>query len=275
MGGGGTSKTTTNTIAQPWSSAQPALRRALKQARGLYNDGSFTPDVYGGDRVAAPSWATYTAGNMIRDEAQGGTPLVDRASGALTDMMSGSGIYRDLDKVKAAALGSAVPAAASMFSGSGMLNSSTAMDAVGRAATEAVAPIEYGAWGDAQSRRLAAAGMAPSLQSAGYLPAQMLGQVGAGQDAYNQNVINADMARFDETSNAAANGFERYLSSIMGLGGMGGSQQSSGTAPGTSTAAKIGGAGLGALGTYGALAATPAAPLAIPGAILAGLMGLV
>jgi hypothetical protein len=76
----------------------------------------------------------------------------------LSGMTSGNEIYRDLDKVKQNALGSAVPAAVSMFSGNGMTDSSAAMDTVGRAATEAVAPIDYGAWQSAQDRRLSAIG---------------------------------------------------------------------------------------------------------------------
>jgi hypothetical protein len=304
----------------------------------------------------------------------------------LASMMSGTDIYRDLGKVKANALGSAVPAAVSMFSGNGMTDSSAAMDTVGRAATEAVAPIDYGAWSQAQDRRLAAvgqddasrlaafgldndtrlaamgqdaatrgsaaaanaglrmdaigqdaatrgsaaqanaglrmgaigqdaatrgsaaqanaglrmgaigqnadtrlaagglrqsgqlsaAGMSPGLTAAGYLPGQMLGQVGAQKDQHAQAQLDDYIARMSTKQGGKASAYNNYIQSLMGLGGMGSSGSSTGPSGQPSTGAKIAGAGLGGLGTYGALAGMGlGGPLAIGGGALAALMGLI
>jgi hypothetical protein len=194
-----------------------------------------------------------------------------------------------------------------MFSGNGMTDSSAAMDTVGRAATEAVAPIDYGAWQAAQDRRLqavgqddasrmaaigqdagtrlqaygmgqqgqlAAAGMAPGLQAASYLPAQMMAQFGAGRDAYKQSGVEAAMQKWYERQNQGRDNLTGYAGMIGGIGGMGSAGQQTGPSGQPSMGAKIGGAGLAGLGTYGALMGTPAAPFALAGGGLAALMGL-
>ena len=92
--------------------------------------------------------------------AAGGAPGTAAARDTMPRMLSG-GRNPNLAAVKQNALGSAIPAAASMFSGSGMINSSTAMDGVGRAAMDAVAPYEY------QARHGAEPGHAGGADAAG------------------------------------------------------------------------------------------------------------
>lgn len=312
---GGDSTTTVKN--DPWKPAQSFLEQALNDARGMWKAGDFVADPYGGDRVADPSGATLAGQNAVMREAQGGTPGIDAAMGSLTSMMggnpalarmakadprlaglmSGNNIYRDLDAVKANALGSAVPAAASMFAGSGMIGSTPAMDTVGRAATEAVAPIEYGAWNDAQNRmlsavglddqtrlaalgldqsgKLGAAGLMPELTASGYLPGQMMQGVGAARDLQAQRELDAKVGTYYEGENANNNNFQGYLNALLGIGGMGGTQQQTAPNQGPGTLGQMAGAGLGGLGTYGALAGMGlGGPLAIGGGLLAGLMGL-
>lgn len=248
----GSKNTTTTQKADPWKASQPYLRRGLRQSDRLYRQGGYgVPD---------PSEETMLAQQMTLDRAGGGAPLVSAASGTLQNMMDPQYQSGQLEQVKQNALGTAIPAAVSMFSGSGMTNSSQAMDTVGRAATEAVAPYEYDAYNTAQSRALAASGMAPGMEQAGYLPAQMTGSVGAARDALAGS----------QTEGAE---FQRYLSTLLGLGGMGGSQST--TQPGPSALQTAGGAALGGLGTYGALAANPAtAGFALLGGLGSGLLGL-
>ena len=268
-GGGGDSKTTT----EPWKRAQPYLKRALSQGESLYRQDGFAPDPYSGDRVAGFGDTTQQAQGMVMDRANAGAPLVDQASGTLSSMMDGNYQTDMLDRVKENALGSAVPAAVSQFSGSGMTNSTQAMDTVGRAATQAVAPYEYGAFENAQGRAMKAAGMAPGMEQAGYLPAQMIGSIGSAQDAMSQNMINADMSQYYEGENQARDNYQGYLGAMMGLGGMGGQTTQSGGGP--STGANVMSAGLGGLGAYGALAMNPVtAPFAVAGGLAAGLGGV-
>jgi hypothetical protein len=333
----GKGDSTTVQKADPWGPAEPYLQNLLGQARDISRDGGFAPDPYGGTRVAPQSAGSSGAYDAVMRRG-GGSPMIDNAYGGidqlmrgqtpyagmmqsdprlagmarsdprLASMMSGKDIYRDLGAVKREALGSAVPAAMSMFSGNGMTDSSAAMDTVGRAATEAVAPIDYGAWQMAQDRRLAAvgqdnstrlgaigqdagtrlsayglgqqgqlgaAGMAPGMQAASYLPAQMMAQFGAGRDAHNQAGIEAAMAKYYEGQNKTRDNFTGYADIISRIAGQGGTTSATGPSGQPSGAAKVAGAGLGGLGAYGALMMNPAtAPFALLGGGLAGLTGL-
>jgi hypothetical protein len=315
MGGGGGDSTTTMK-QDPWKDAQPYLRGNLLQANRLYHDDGFAPAPYGGQRVAPQSAGSSAAYDAVMRRG-GGSPMIDNAYGGIDQLMrgqtpyagmtqsdprlapmtSGADIYRDLGRVKKEALGSAIPAAMSMFSGNGMTDSSAAMDTVGRAATEAVAPIDYAAWQGAQDRRLSAigqdnstrlqafglgqqgqlgaAGMAPGMQAAGYLPAQMMAQFGGQRDAYNQAGIDARMRQYYEEQNRRRDNLMGYAGMVGDIGGMGSTGSQTGPSGQPSGAAKIGGAALGGLGTYGSMAAAGmGGPVGIGIAGLSALMGL-
>jgi len=268
----GSKNQTTTQKMEPWAEAQPFLKGALGDAESLYNQGAFAPNPYSGQRVAGFGDASVMSQDMMMRQAQQ-PQLAGQASGFLGNMMDPGYQSQQLDQVKQNALGSAIPSAVSMFSGSGMTNSSQAMDTVGRAATEAVAPYEYNAFNMAQDRGMQAAGMAPSIDRAGYLPATMIGAVGASQDAMRQQQIQADMQRYYETEGQDAQNFNGYLSSIMGLGGMGGT--SSQTQPGPSTLQNVASGALTGIGTYGSLmAAGLTNPVTAPLAIGAGVLGM-
>ncbi|MCL6286015.1 hypothetical protein M3P21_21090 [Ruegeria sp. 2012CJ41-6] len=280
MSSGGSKSTTTVQKADPWSGAQPYLKRGLKEAESLFDQGGFSPEVYQGNRVAGFGDITNQAQGMTMSQAMGPNATAG-ATNTLQRMMDPDYTSGQLDQVKQNALESAIPAATSMFSGSGMLNSSQAMDTVGRAAAEAVAPIEYGAHQAAQNRAMQAAEMAPKIDLAGYMPAQMVGQVGSAQDALAQSQINSDMQVFSEGANADAKNLSGFAGMVYPGAGMGSQSTATGPGGGPSTGAQIAGAGLAGLGTYGALTA-PAAlgglglagPLGIAGGGLAALAGL-
>lgn len=246
--------------ADPWSEAQPYLSAALQQGQTLRDTGGFRVNPY----LGGFGGASRQSQNMILDRAGGGAPLTEEAGGYLTQAMQGNPVA--LEGAKSRALDSAIPAAVSQFAGAGMPNSTLAMDTVGQAAVDAVAPYEYGAMENAQDRALKASGMAPMMDAAGYMPAEMIGRVGGMRDQLAERQHMAlQQAPIDE--------YNRYLTAMMGLGGMGGTQQTK--QPGPGPLATIGSAGLGGLGMYGALAANPAtAPFAAIGGIGAGLLGL-
>lgn len=263
MGG---KKQTVTQKSSPWAAAQPFLKNALGQAESLYKAGDFAASPYEGDRVAGFGDATLGAQNGILSMAAGGAPGTAAARDTMLGMLSG-GANPNLAAVKQNALGSAIPAAASMFSGSGMINSSTAMDGVGRAAMDAVAPYEYQAHDTAQNRAMQAAQMLPGLDQAMYNPYLMQSQVGAQQDTMAQAEIDAAMKKYYEGEGQAAANFSPYLNAIMGLGGMGGTSSTTSPQQGTG----LGPAIMGGLGTYGALAGIPGISGGMAG--LGGLLG--
>lgn len=273
--GGGSQNTTTTSRAEPWSAAQPALRDAISAGQDLFRSGGFAANPFQGQRVAGFGATTQQGMDMVRQQAAGGTPGTDGAIASLTGMLNGQNQYQDMQGVRNQLLGNAIPAAVAQFSGSGMPNSSVAMDQVGSAATAALAPFEYDAYNQQQSRALQAAQMMPGLERAQYMPSEMLMGVGGMQDQNRQNQINAQMDRYYETQNQPAANYQGYLNAMMGLGGMGGTQSQTGPSGQPGTAARVAGAGLGGLGTYGALAMNPVtAPFALAGGVLGGLSGL-
>ncbi|WP_299949072.1 hypothetical protein [uncultured Ruegeria sp.] len=234
MAGGGDKQTTVQK-SDPWGPSKPYLKGAMRDAESLYESGGMSAQPYAGDRVANLSDATQQgmAGIM---RAADDTSLIDGAGGALNRMMNPEAYGERLEGVKNNALGSAIPAAVSMFSGSGMANSGQAMDYVGRAATEAVAPYEYNAFNQAEGRAMQAAGMAPGIDAARYTPMQQMLGVGAIEQDQNQREIDADMAQHYEAGNKRANDLNAYTQMLLGYGGQGGT--STGTTSG-------GGAGAG------------------------------
>lgn len=263
-------KQTSTQKAEPWGPAQPFLKDAMGEAKSLFDAGKFAPDPYGGDWLAGFGKVTRRANQGILNLAGQGAPGTEAARDAMMEMLSG-GANPNLAAVKQNALGSAIPAAASMFSGSGLTNSSVAMDGVGRAAMDAVAPYEYQAYDSAQNRAMQAAGMLPGLDQAMYHPLLMRSQVGAAQDQMAQAEIDAKMKKYYETQGQDAANFAPYLNAIMGLGGMGSSGSTTSPVPGTG----LGPAVMGGLGMYGTLAgAGLTGGTATLGGILAGLAGL-
>jgi hypothetical protein len=266
---------TTVQKADPFKPARPIIKQGIAGAEDLYSQGALAPTPYSGDRVAGLSDATQMGQDMILNQANSGQGLTGQAQQGLAGFFDGGYQTDQLEAVKNNALASAIPAATAAFSGSGMLNSSQAMDYVGQAAMDAVAPYEYDAFNNMQQNSLRAAAFAPSLDQAAYMPGQMASAVGGAQDAYAQNLINSDMGAYYEAENQPANNLNNFANLAMGFGGMGSSGSMTQTQPGASFAQQAGGAALGGLGTYGMLAANPVtAPFAIAGGLGAGLMGL-
>lgn len=263
-------KQTTTSKAEPWAAAQPYLLDAMKTASSMFGNGDFAADPYTGQKVAKYGTATQGAMQGILDQAAGGAPGIGAARDTLMGIMNGTG-YSNMQGVRDNILGGAIPAATSMFSGSGMTNSSAAMDGVGRAATEALAPFEYGAYENQQNRMMQAAGMMPGIEQAAYLPMQMQLQVGQMKDAMRQQLLDSKMQTYYEGENQGANNFNSYLNAIMGLGGMGSSGSQTAPVPGTG----LGSAITGGLGMYGSLlGAGLSGGTAGLGGLLAGLAGL-
>lgn len=83
MDSGGGTQTSTST-SQPWTGAQPYLSDLMSQGKALYNQGSqYAPF----STVAPFSDQTLQGLNMTQNIAQQGSPNVDAASGAVTNLL--------------------------------------------------------------------------------------------------------------------------------------------------------------------------------------------
>lgn len=221
MGSKGGSKTTQTAKAEPWSAAQPLLKNLIGDTTRMYQAGGLDIPPWPGARVAPQSNLTQAGLQGYWDIGTGGNPITGPATAAFGDIVGGQNIYNNLGAVREQALAGAMPAALAPFEASGMLDSTFAADAAGRAAAGALAPIEYGAWENAQNRRLSALGMAPQLAANQYLDAQMLGMAGQQQDAYTQNLLNAAMQSYGDAANRGYDELQRAAGLGMGFGGLG------------------------------------------------------
>ena len=104
-----------------------------------------------------------------------------------------------------------------------------------------------------RGRQLTAAGMAPDLQTAKYLPGQMMAEIGGKQQLLNQAKIDAAMARFNEPKQYALDAF-RALSGAPG----GNTQQTGGNSWADAIAGGIG-LGTAAYGAFNGYGQQPAA----------------
>jgi len=259
---------------QPWKPARSALKSNLNDARSLYQGGGFRTDPFMGERVSPFSAMTQSGIDMLGG-MQGQSPtqrttmegMVAGGGGewgstrygsqTLNDMLDGGGMYRDFDTIRKTVGDQTQARLAGVFAGGG-INSSLAQDTYARGLGEALAGVEYGAYGDQQNRRLAALGidasafendqnrrmsafdnmqgrrlsamgMAPAMQGMDMRAAGARLTGGGLTDELNQRRIDADMARHYEMEDADMNALMRYSGLVQGIGGMGG--QSSQTTP--------------------------------------------
>lgn len=170
---------------------QQAGAQGLNAVMGDFQSGGDAPDVsLGGVQQGAGGafgFMNHQLGRTAGD-AQGDQAAIQRggvgALGFINNALDGAQdrTYRDLDQVRQNVLGSVIPQVSSMFSDTGGLDSSAAMDTIGRAAGEAIAPIEYGAYNDAMNRNNANINNALGFSSGVY------------GDAMNRNIGNLNTA---------------------------------------------------------------------------------
>lgn len=227
--GGGRSTTTTVQQADPWVGQQPFLRDVFGQAQRQYQQGGVPITPFSAD--------TLQAQQMTRDLALGGQPGLDAALAANQNMVTGtatdpysqqlqaeaSGAYLNanpyLDAMFDQAAGRVTENVHSAFGGAGRFGSPAHQEGLSRSLADMATNI-YGAnYAQERDRQQLAArtglsginqaiGRAPALDQAQYMPAQLLGGVGAQVESMEQ-----------AQANQRANDLARYASLVQGAYG--------------------------------------------------------
>jgi hypothetical protein len=100
-----------------------------------------------------------------------------------------------------------------------------------------------GLYGTGVQERMGAAGLAPTLDQAGYLPSQMMQDAGQKYEAFGEKVLSDDINRFNFEQNAPLASLQDYMSMITGnYGGTSvsnASQKGSGLATGLGSMATL------------------------------------
>lgn len=322
-GGGGGGSTTTVQKADPWEGQMPYLndwhqwgnnpdnpyQGVFPNAYKLYVEGKLAPDYYEGNTVAGQSDWTKQALQMQADRAMNGSQLINDASDAMGNVMTGQALQGNqglntlnqmaqednpyADELYNRANSQAQAGINANFNAAGRYGSGAHAAASADAANN-LANQMYGSMWDkrasaAQSagqlynqgigQQIMGAGQAQQLGNQAYTDSAALSEAGGVMDDYNQQLINADIDRWNYDQNKALQALSNYNQLIQG--NYGGTSTSTGkTSMGAgSTLGNVAGGGLAGWGLGAALsgasgAAALTSPWALGGAALGGLLGL-
>lgn len=264
---------------EPWSGVRPYLLSGYSQAQNLYNKGA--PAYYGGQTTAPMSGYTKGALDSMAQRASYGSDLTRAAQGQLTDTLSGQYLEQGNPYLQNA-IGAAtrpminafndqvMPGLDSNFSSAGRygsgahaLASSDAGAQLQSQIGDVASQMAYNNYSDERQNQMRGMLFAPELAQQDYKDISMLGQAGQGYDQYNQNLINADISKWNYTQNKDWNFLNDYLGLLNGATGGSSTtvspQQNTGVNPFTGA---LGGAATG-FGIGG-----------FPGALIGGGLGL-
>ena len=272
---GGTKVQTTRT--EPWEQQKPYLERGFEFTEDLYRGGQLNPAYYGGQTVAGftPAqqaaqeatlrYATDPQTEAFMGAAQGGLgslmagdvntdvfgPLADayrtEAMGQLTGEVL-PGIREEIVKTQ--------PGGGTR----GDLVQGTAVGATGQRIADNLAKAQFDAYQQAQNRRMGAFSQYPSILGAPLGMTGAVGQVGAQQQAMDQQMLDADRAKYAYDAQRSQLGLQNYMAGISGE--YGGTSTGTGPAgPDPMLTALAGGVGMAFGGPMGAAAGTSLASM--------------
>lgn len=237
MGGGGSQTSTQK--ADPWAGQQPYLTYGFEQAKSNYNSGG--PSYYSGSTVADPSAVTTMAQGLQTNRALASNRLNDAT---INGSFLNGNPYLDANFQAGAdsitkAYDNAVNGQRSGFAagnrnGSGMeaYYKNQENDTLAKNLGNLYGQTYYTNYNNERANQINAANNFTDLNA--------LGEVGAAQDTHNQDIINANIDRWNYNQNLANDKLANYMNLIQGNYG-----QSS-----TTTQKAAGGSGIGnALGT--------------------------
>lgn len=245
-GGGGGGSTTTVQKADPWSGQKPYLKDVFSQAQNLYNSGGMAPDYYAGNTVAPQSEWTQQALQMQADRALNGSASIATAQGGMDNITSGNALANNaglnaLEQMTTAqnpymtalyedAAGQAGAQIDSGFSGAGRYGSGAHANARADAMTDLASQMYSHAY-DQQLQAAQQAGQlyntgigqqvvagqtAQNLANQAYTDAAALSEAGGIADDYQQQLINADIDRYNYTAQQPLQALSNYNQIIQG-----------------------------------------------------------
>lgn len=308
LGGGSSSQpapgqTIVNQSDDPWSQQAPFLSSGEKPKTGIYqiaNDAyNRTPkDMYQGPLTAGPTADQYQAQNLMRDVAQSSGGVGNSTIDLGQRMLAGDFLSPDSNPFIKQTVDAAInpmydrfysevrPAMASAAKAQGAYGGSShdffkaqATEDLNRTVADTSAKIYYDNYGRERVNQMQAPGLINQGIGMNLIPSEILGQVGAQDQAWQQDMNNDALARYQMQIEAPWLGLDQY-SGIVNNGSPGSSSSRIASTPTPSTFQKvlsggIGGGAMGGMAGYQLAGATGGAlaPWVGGGAILGGLLG--
>lgn len=257
----GSSNTTTKNVSEPWSGVKPYLSSAYQDAQNIYKGGA--PGYYPGNLVAPQSANTQTALQNLGQRGAAGSDLTRAAQGQLQDTLSGTYLNGETPGFQGALNAATrpiidnytktiMPGLDSNFSSAGRYGSGAHAMAEGDAANglsntlgDITSQMTYQNYGDERNRQIQGMLFAPELANQDYKDIAAQGEAGAGQDAFAQSQIDAELQKYNYNANKDYNWASQYLGLLNGA--QGGSQTTTAPRPQANPfTGALGGAGVGA-----------------------------
>lgn len=228
--GGGGGGTTTVQKADPWAGQQPYLTYGFDEAQKQFQ--STNPSYYPDSTVAPLSGTTQQAMDLQKQRALSGNPLANAGQQQMIDTVNGNYLYGNpylaqnfqtgADAITNA-YSNAVRGQTSGFAGGN--RSGSGMEAFYRdQANDTLAKnlnglyaSTYGAnYNMERNNQINAANSAPTYANMDFANLDALSNVGAAQDANNQNLLDANIDRWNYNQNLDANKLAQYMNLIQG-----------------------------------------------------------
>lgn len=268
---GGSDDQKTTTTSQPWKPLQQPLQSGYQNLEQTWKGGA--PNYYPGQTVAPQNQWTQNALQAQAGRAMQGSPLNAAAQGNLTSTLQGdflgagnpyfqNALNAAIRPIQQQYEQTVMPGLDSTFSAAGRYGSGAHQNAANTgyqnymtAIGDTAGNMAYQNYGDERQRQMQGMAMAPGLANQDYYDINQLGASGSAMDQYNQQLINADIARHDYNQNKNFDWTSKYLGVLTGnpYGSQTTTAQQPSANPFTSA---LGGAGLGYQlgGPWGALA---------------------
>lgn len=229
QGSGGNDKTTQTN--EPWSGVKPYLLDAYKQAQQMYNQGP--PRYYPGRTNAPMSRYSKDSLDAMAQRAAYGSNVTRAAQGQVTDTINGKYLNGNpyLDQAISTAVrpittafsDQVMPGIDSSFSSAGRYGSGLQGQAYNDANTTLAQQIgdvstnmSYQNYADERGRQMQATAMAPEMAAQDYIDIGALGQAGQGYDKYNQDLINANIDKWNYNQNVNWDYLNNYIGLLTG-----------------------------------------------------------
>lgn len=237
--GGGTTATSSTTTPSIPNELKPLANLYVKQA----TDYSNTPfQNYGGQRFAGLNQAQNQGLDMVTNRALGGSQTMDNAEGSLNQFIQGGQTNPYLDQMVSKAQGSVVdqfnnmvkPQTETAMRQSGSFGNSglqqlmqNQQKAAGQQMSDIATQMYGQAYGQDQSNRMQAIGMAPTFGNAPYQDASQLLNAGNIQQQDAQNPLDFQYQQFKEAGDYPL----KQMSATSGVLGQNMGSSTTGTSP--------------------------------------------
>jgi hypothetical protein len=222
----GTSTSTSTTQIDP--TIQPFLKYGLEESQRLYQAGG--PQYYQGQTYVSPSDATQTGIQALQARAQAGSPLTGAAQNQLMGTIQGdylggnpffSGAFQPAAQAATNEFNKAIGDVTSAASKAGRYGSGAMTNLQGAAAgqlaqklTGTAGQLAYQNYADERARQQQATFGAPSLAEADYADINKMLAAGQLGEGYQNQALQADMAKYNYQQQLPQAQLTNYLSNI-------------------------------------------------------------